>query len=58
MGLFEPGSDRGRCGAVVEYRGVVPVYPIGGGYVGILEMGRDGGEKGVSTRVKSEARLH
>ena len=37
--------------------GGVPVYPIGG-YVGILEMGRDGGEKGVSTRVKTEARLH
>ena len=28
MGLFEPGSDRGRGGAVVEYPGVVPVYPI------------------------------
>ena len=37
---------------------MVPEYPIGGGYGGILEMGRGGGEKGVSTGVKAEARLH
>ena len=35
----------------------VPVYPIGG-YVGILGMAADRGEKGVSTGVKAEARLH
>ena len=37
--------------------GGVPVY-LFGGYVSILRVGGDGGEKGVSTRVKAEARLH
>ena len=36
---------------------MVPVYPIGG-YVGMLGMAADRGEKGVSTGVKAEARLH
>ena len=58
MGLFELGvvimaDVRGYRST----RGVVPEYPIGG-YVGILGMAADRGEKGVSTGVKAEARLH
>ena len=55
------GAGWGRFGGLVPgwavRAGGVPVYPIGG-YVGILGVGADRGEKGVSTRVKTEARLH
>ena len=45
VGLFEPGRvDRGRCRGLWSIRGVVPVYPIGG-YVGILGVGADRGER-------------
>ena len=51
MGLFEPGSDRGRCTGVVEYRGVVPEYPIWGN-LGILGVGADRGERACQPGLK------